>query len=257
MRESDLEFARAAAAGQIKTAEGLLETIPEDRDVLELTANGYLQYAFGFLEDDLESTTDHDARDVLIARATDFYDRATRLAVRHLATFNPALPGAVRGGGSQLEQIVGGLPRAAVPGLCYAGAAVASAINLNRADPSRLVDLPKAILLLERARALDRSFAAGLAPMVLGIIYAQKAAAGGDPARARRYFEEAVGTTRGQYLMARVMFGRSMARATDDENLLRETMTTVLHQDVGALPPLFRLANEFARRRAARSLYVR
>ena len=53
--DDDIAFARVAAPGQIKAAEGLLETLPDDRDLLAVVAQGYGEYAFAFLEDELES----------------------------------------------------------------------------------------------------------------------------------------------------------------------------------------------------------
>jgi hypothetical protein len=252
--ESDIEFARAAAAGAIKTAEGLLETEPQNRDALELTANGYVEYAFGFLEDDLESTDDPERQKAAAARATNMYDRALGFALRYLATFDAGFPEAFRAGGAALDRALDALPREAAPGLTYAGVALASGINLNRGDPSRLVDLPKAVRLLERARQLDHTFGAGLAPMVLGLIYAQQPALGGEPARARELFEESIAVTGGAYLMNRVSYAHAYGRAVGDRNLLETTLTQVLAEPVERLPRQYRLANELARRRAARYL---
>jgi hypothetical protein len=252
--QDDVEFARAAVPGLIMTAEGLLETIPDNRDTLEAAANGCIQYAFGFLEDDLESTTDPDAERVVRARAVALYDRALGYALHHLATFDSGFAPAFLAGGAALEHALAGLPKPAVPGIAYAGIALASAINLARSDPSRLVDLPKAVQLLERARSLDPGFAAGIVPMVLGIIYAQRPELGGRPDRAKVYFDQAIAVTRGQYLMSRVMSARGYQVAVRDraqfESLLQQVVTTST-QD---LPAEFRLANEMAKRRAARYL---
>src|SRR3954449_12045591 len=53
--ESDVTLAREALPGNLKTIDGFLAVRPAQPDLLELTALAYVQYAFGFLEDDLEA----------------------------------------------------------------------------------------------------------------------------------------------------------------------------------------------------------
>src|SRR5690348_9951456 len=53
--ESDLQFAREALPASIKTVESFAVVTPENRDLLEVLAQGYTQYPFAFLEDDLEA----------------------------------------------------------------------------------------------------------------------------------------------------------------------------------------------------------
>ena len=88
-READLDFAREASPGQIKTAEGFLAADPENRILLEVVTRGYIEYAFGFLEDDIDAMPDdpkHAAdRERLTRRTTDLYDRALGFALRLVA----------------------------------------------------------------------------------------------------------------------------------------------------------------------------
>src|SRR3989304_6212618 len=52
--ESDVQLARDAAPGQIKTVEGFLLASPDNRKIIRILAQGYCEYAFGFLDDDIE-----------------------------------------------------------------------------------------------------------------------------------------------------------------------------------------------------------
>src|SRR5262245_30903938 len=61
--ESDPDLARAAAPGQLKTADGFLAMVPDNEILLEVCAQGYIEYAFGFLEDDYESLPDGAQKD--------------------------------------------------------------------------------------------------------------------------------------------------------------------------------------------------
>src|SRR5687767_6171617 len=76
--ESDLELARQAAPAQLETINGFLYSAPHNRYLLHTCAQGFAEYAFGFLEDDLESLPDDEKhekqRAQLVVRATDMYD---------------------------------------------------------------------------------------------------------------------------------------------------------------------------------------
>src|SRR5215813_7497393 len=51
-QESDLQLAREAAPGNLKTVEGFHLASPENETFLAILAQGYCEYAFGFLESD-------------------------------------------------------------------------------------------------------------------------------------------------------------------------------------------------------------
>jgi hypothetical protein len=256
--ESDVQLARDAAPGQLKTVDGFLASAPTNRDLLQVLAQGYLEYAFGFLEDDLESLPDdakHAAeRDVVSARATDFYDRSQSYAVRLLATEDKHFPDAFKKDVASAEGAAKKLDKESAPGLLFAGLALASAINLNRNDLARVVELPKAIALIKRSHQLDPAFYNAGAAMTLGIIYcSQGKAIGGDPDLGKKFFEEAIHATDGKYLMPQVMFARYYAVITQDRPLFESTLKNVLAAPHDLMPSQ-RLPNELARRRAARYL---
>lgn len=251
--EPDLDLARSAVPGQIKTVEGFLVSAPRNRTLLEMAASGCMQYAFGFLEDDVEvlALTRKDApeRRAATARAIDLYDRALDHSLALLETFDPHIRAAFAEGGAVWEAAVGRLPAESVPGITFGGMALASAVNLGRTDPARLVDLPKARAMLERAHALDPTFYYGGAAMTLGIM----TAALGDTKGSRQYFEEAIAVSRGQYLLPSVMRARTLLVATHDRAGFKTALEGILMVPRDAFPR-GRLANEIARRRAARYL---
>ncbi|HEY1585650.1 MAG TPA: TRAP transporter TatT component family protein, partial [Polyangia bacterium] len=128
------------------------------------------------------------------------------------------------------------------------------AINLNRNDLARVVELPKAIALIKRSHELDPKFYNGGAAMTLGIIYcSQGKAIGGDPDLGKKFFEEAINLTDGKYLMPKVMYARFFAVITQDRPLFEKTLKEVI-----AAPhdiwPAQRLPNELAKKRAQRYL---
>ena len=243
--ETDFELARAAIPGQLKTVDGLLVSAPENRTLLELAARGELEFSFGFLEDDLEKLADKGGpeRRLASARASALYDRAFGHALRYLATFDPHIRDALTRSDAAFADAVKGLPKESVAGLTYGGMALASAINLDRADPARVADVPAARALLERAYALDPTFYFGGAAMSLGIMSAQT----GHKDDARRYLHEAVDASGGRYLLTRLMMARTLLEGGER----RAALHAVLEAPADALPHA-RLANEIAKRRALR-----
>ncbi len=256
--ESDVELAREAAAGQLKTADGFLVSSPKNHLMLELLARGYLEYAFGFLEDDLEGLPDdnahHERREVLTSRATVLYDRARGYALRNLATFDKNFIASTDKDVATLELELKKLKKEAVPGLLFGGMAWASAINLNRSDIPRVAELGKAIAMIKRAYELDKTFYNGGAAMTLGLINAsQGRAMGGQPEVSKTYFDEAVALTGGKFLLTRVMQARFYAVVMQDRPLFERLLKEVLAAPADGLPSA-RLPNEMAKRRAARYL---
>jgi len=256
--ESDPELAREATPAQLKTAEGFLAADPENRILLEVCARGYIEYAFGFLEDDLEEMPDdpqHQAkRDHLTARITGLYDRAMEFALRLIALDDKNFRDAFNKDVASTEAEAKKLDKDTGPGLFFAGLALGSAINLNRNDVARVVDLPKAIALVKRAYQLDPIMFNGGPAMLLGTIYSsQGKAMGGDPDAAKKYFEQAIAANGGKYLLPRVMMARFYGVVTQDRPLFEKMLKEVIDTPANVLPA-YRLANEIAKKRARRYL---
>lgn len=257
-RESDVQLAREAAAGQLKTADGFLVSSPKNRTLIEVVTRGYLEYTFGFVEDELDAMPDDEAhharREETMQRATVLYDRALGYALSELAQHDAGIEDAAKKDIAGYEARLGKLQKSDVPALLYGGMAWASAINLNRADIARVGDLPKAVAMVKRAYALDPTFYNGAAPMTLGLIAAsQGKAMGGDPVAAQKYFSEAIAATQGKFLLAKVMEARFLAVQAQDRAMYERILNEVLAAPADIMPSQ-RLANELAKRRAKRYL---
>ncbi|HEX4459906.1 MAG TPA: TRAP transporter TatT component family protein [Polyangia bacterium] len=256
--ENDAQLARDAAPGQLKTVEGFIQSAPNNRDLLHVLAQGYIEYPFGFLEDDLESMPDDlkhaEERKQLTWRATNMYDRALDYALRLIALDDKKFPEQFHKDVASSEAAAKRLDKKDAPGLLFAGLALASAINLNRDDLARVVDLPKAIALIKRSHELDPKFYNAGAAMTLGIVYcSQGKAIGGDPDLGQKFFQEAIDATGGKYLMARVMYARFFGVITQDRPLFEKKLKEVLAEPVDIYPQQ-RLANTLAKKRAKRYL---
>jgi hypothetical protein len=229
-------------------------TAPHDRVLLELAARGSLEYAFGPVTDELETLPPaaKQRRQELLERATALYGRALVYSSRALATLDKSFPQALAGDAETTRRAAAHLGKRAARALLFAGMALAASADLNRGDLSHLVDLPKAIVLLERAHALDPDDAHSAAAMMLGMIYASPAFAG-EEATSKRWFDEAARRTHGKFLPIPGFMARTYAVAVGDRALFQKTLKQV-RDTPGDVEPNARLPNLLARRRAARDL---
>lgn len=256
-QEPDIELARAAAAGGLKTLEGFLLADPGNRELLGLVAEGYCQYAAGFLNDDWEAARLGSGREVGEALAV--RDRALRLLGRcvsyGLMMLGPPWQRAVLGDDAEAAlPLVERAGAGAARGMFWVALGLGTMIGMDPTSPRLAARLPLVVALLERVIALDDAHLDGLPHMTLGIVLsARSAAVGGDPERGRQHFERARAITGGKSLMVDVMMARSYAVTVRDKILFRDTLRRVL-QTRPDIWPQGRLSNEMAQRKARRYL---
>jgi hypothetical protein len=252
--ESDPQFAREAAPGQLKTVEGFHLASPGNRIMIRILAQGYCEYAFGFLQDDvetLEMNGDPDAAAPIAKRATGFYLRCMNYAIKLLGKdWDEAL----RGDLASFEKKVKKAGKGKVEGMFFMALGLASAINLNRDNIDLVAYLPKAKMLFERCLELDEKFYNGGAHMALGMLNtAQGDAIGGNVELGKKHFDRAIEITGGKFLMPKVLMALNYGVVTGNQKFFHETLVEVLNTSP-AIWPEQRLANEIAHIRARRYL---
>ena len=251
--ESDVDLAREAAPGQLKTVEGFWFASPDNKKLIRLLAQGYCEYAFGFLDSDLEALTmaghDDEQTAKLRARVTGLYQRCTQYGLKLL-------------GGSWAKDLDGDLvafrakvstaDKRAVEGLFFTALGLASAININRDNLELVGQLPRAKMMLERVVQLDEKFYNAGAHTALGTLYsAQAAFAGGNPAKGREHFDRAIALTSGKFLMPKVLKAYTYAVTVNDRTLFHNTLVEVQGQHRRSGPSSVSRTSSLACARAA------
>lgn len=249
-QESDLQLAREAAPASLKTVEGFLLASPENETLIAVLAQGYCEYAFGFLETDIMAAhfagkADEEA--ALAKRATGLYLRCMNYGLKLLGDdWEKALHGDQKG----FDERIAAVGKGDVPGLFWVALGLASAINLNRDDIEMVAYMPKAKALFGKVAALDGEFYNGSAHMALGLLYcALSPALGGNPEQGKAEFDKVIQITGGKWLMPKVLMAMSYATVTHNQEFFHKTLVEVL----GTSPAVFpdqRLANEIAQVRA-------
>lgn len=261
-QEADFTFAARALPGALKTVESFHMVDPSNSRLTAILAEGFCQYASGFVEDEWE----------LALIAKDFED-AEYQSDRASKSFLKCMGYSLHMLGKKwqktilgtLEDVKGVTAKTGWgkrDALMWAGVGLAGSINHNKDDPNMVAQLGKAIVIMDRVIALDDKnnqkdkAKRAIAHIVRAMIHlARPAALGGDPKAGKAEFDRAIEITENKFLLAKVLLARRYAVAIQDHKMFRSLLIGVLQTDP-AIWPDQRLANEIAHRRAKRYLKI-
>ena len=245
--DDDLGLVEGALANNLKLMETLLETSPENQEVLLSAAKGFLLYAYGFVEPDLFELdfTQFEERQAVRRRAGRLYRRATDYGLRGLEVDYPRIAERLRrdpeAAVMELEVEDAGLA-------LWTGTALGARIGMETDNPEATADLSVMGALLHRSRDLDDSVDGGVAYDYLSIY--ETARIGGSLDKAREYYEHALqlGPERRPVLWSTWAETGSVANGDREEfeTLLQQTLDFDIDSE-----PEGRLLNRVAKERAA------
>lgn len=257
-RHFDYELAGAALPGSIMQLEGVFSVIPDNEQLGLTLMRAYVSYTFGWLEDSLQQAQDRgdfEEEERITGRARLLYERARNIGIHLMRLRDPnvdqVLEGGYEGWTAYLDEHYSSAED--VPILFWTGYAWGSAINAGRDDPEMILALPYARACVEQAIELDESFFNYSGLTFLGVVNAAlPEALGGNPDRAREYFERALELTERKFFTVHVSYARTYAVQTQNRDLYIRLLREVV--DGGDPEPRARLANRIARRQAIRWL---
>jgi len=129
------------------------------------------------------------------------------------------------------------------------GTSWASYIQINTDDWNAIADLPKVVVTIEQVQKLDDTHDNGGVHLYLGVLASLiPPALGGKPEVARAHFERAIELSKGQNLMAKVIFAEKYARMTFNRELHDDILENVVKADPHK--PGMTLMNTLAQARA-------
>ena len=254
----DYDLVGDALPGNIIQLEGVYRIVP-DNEALGLTLiRAYVSYGYGWVEDEVEQAQDagnFEEEERLLGRARLLYERDRNIGLHLMRLRDPGIDAALTGGHEGFVEYLNRrfTSAADVPLLFWTGYAWGSAINAGKDDPELVLDLPIARSLVERAVELDPSYYNYSGLTFLGVVDASlPEALGGNPERARAYFEQALEATERKFFTVQFSYARTYAVQTQDRNLYIRLLREVV--DGGDPEPEARIANRMTRRRAIRWL---
>ena len=240
-RETDPALARAAIPAQLELIRSLIAQMPDNTDLRLRAAQGFYNYAHGFIEDENR------------VRASALYHRAFDDA--RIALAEDGLRGDLMTiSETDLAQALKHLHRRAVPALFWTAMCWAKWINMNRDRPALLADMGNAALLMRRADALDGNYFYGGPHLFFGVYYGSLPPfAGGNPARAAQEFAKARAVTGDKMLLVDVLDAQYLERQTRNRTAFHALLTHVLEAPPDLFPRMA-LANAIAKEKARRLL---
>jgi hypothetical protein len=260
-QESDYELARRAIPGTLKTVEAFWTVDPENPRLIRILTEGFCQYGTAFVEDEWEEARlakDLAAVEYHNERSTKMFTRCLNYALlalgerwkRDLFGDEAAVTALLRREGGPSKRFP----------MMFAGLALGSLVNHNLSRMEMLGYLPTVEMILNHIIELDKRHPpanlahAALPYVALGMLHTGRPPAmGGQPDKARGYFEEALKVTGGKFLLARSLMAFRVGLAKGDRKFFHDQLKQVLETDPAVWPEQ-RLANEVAHRKARRYL---
>lgn len=238
----DVDLIKAAMPAGMLQLEGLIELVPDDRDLLVRAAESNQGYAFLFLQD----------TDPLLAAK--YYQKARDYALRVLRQ-NRRFDAAMDQGQAEFVAALKTLNVEDVPALYFAAGAWMSWVGLTyKEKPEVLSDLNKIIAMEDRVIELDETFNYGGAHVSLGAYYASRPEQfGGRPEDAAFHFKQAFEISKEKFLLWQVLYGRYYAVQIKDRELFVKTLEKVLAAPEDLLVER-NFANAVAKRKARQLL---
>jgi predicted anti-sigma-YlaC factor YlaD len=247
--DDDPELIGAAAPFSLKLMESVLAETPKHRGLLLAATQGFVQYAYAFVElkaDELEDTNLQAAYSQR-ARAARMYLRARDYGLRGLESTYPGVIKALR---TDPAGALAKISREDVGLLYWTGVAWAAAISLAKDDPFLVADLPAVEALVRRALALDEAYDAGALHVFMINYEMSRAGMSADaPARARQHFARAIELTGGAQAAPYVTLAEAVSIAERNRAEFESLLQGVLKLNTSAKPE-WRLANTVMQRRA-------
>jgi len=239
-KQSDLKLIREGMPSYLMLIDGMVEALPENKQLLITAAQSYASYASAFIQEE----------DKTYALA--LYAKAKAYAIRALEQngFKNPLT-------RPFDDFESGLQKTKkkdVPYLFWAASCWGSWISLNRWSMEAMAELPRVELMMKRVLVLDEAFYYGGAHIFMGILEASKPRiAGGNLNIARDHFRKAIELGDGKFLMTEVYFADYYAKKAFDRELFIATLKDVLQTPVDIEPELT-LLNSVAHIRAKKMI---
>ncbi len=216
MSQGDVELVRDGSPAFLLLLDALVESNPDNPDLLLAAAEARLAYASGFVRDNQPE------------RARAMYGIARDHGLRALSRnrlFADALDGSLDDFQASLQHF----RKRDASALITTGMAWTLWIISSADSPAAIGEMPRALAIMERVQELDPEIRQGSVDVFFGIYYTVLPLGGGrDLNRARHHFERSMEIAGFEYLFPRVMFAEYYARYAFDRDLFETTLTEVL-----------------------------
>ncbi|MBT8090156.1 MAG: TRAP transporter TatT component family protein [Gammaproteobacteria bacterium] len=222
LNQDDPELVRAGAPSYLLLLDSFVEGNPRDADILAAAATLYATYGAVFADDEI--------------RASRLTKRARRYALTAMCeSYTPACAWPDATYDEFVATLSGIRPRKAEFLYAYGFASLAY-LRAHSSDVNSLAELPQVEALFDHYLDISGDAVNSSAYTYMGILLTLRPPAlGGEPEKAREYFEKAIAMTGGRDLGAKVEFARGYAKKLYEremhDRLLNEVIAADPYQD--------------------------
>lgn len=236
LNQDDPETAKAALPTFMVLIDGFINDNPDDPDILASGATLYASYGAIFAEDEI--------------RASRLTTRARGYALKAMCSSYAPACGWPDANYDEFVATLDGIGAKRAELLYTYGFASLAYLRAHSSDWNSLAELPQIEALFNHYLNISGDTVNGAVYTYMGILLTLRPPAlGGEPERAREYFEKAIAVTDGKDLGAKVEFARGYAKLLYErelhDQLLNEVMEADPYQDG------FTLSNVLAKEQAA------
>ena len=249
--EEDPELLSEALPFALKLYESLLESDPENEQLLLATGQAFLLYSNVSvqLRADLLGDEDFEEKLILLERAKKLYLRARNYLFRALEIRHPDFRDYHTA--DQWEPVLDEMKTDDAPYLYWAALAWLAAYSVDTFDFELMVTLPRMAAILNRVLVLDEAHdEGGLHEVLISYYGSLPAEMGGSEEKARYHFERAVALSGGFKTGPYLALATGVSIGNQNYPEFKELLDTVLNLDV-ELEPKYRLLNIVGQRKAA------
>lgn len=240
-REPDLQLAEDAMPANIELMEGMLINAPNNTKLRNYAAQAYYGYAYGFVEDTNKK------------RAAAFYKRGLNHALHNL--HNEGISQKVINGNlSNLQNKLEELNEDNVAELFWAASNWAKWIDHNRNNTAAIADLPRAVMLMQRAIELDEKFFMAGPHIFFGVYYGSRSPMlGGNFTLSEQHFSTARKFNNNQLLMVDLLQAEYLDRQKFDQQAFNHRLNELILSESNQNNDMT-LINNIAKRKAKKLL---
>ncbi len=249
-KDNDPELVGDALPFAIKLYESLLAALPDHQGLRLRTGSLYIMYANAFLQTpaDMMPKEDMKQKDFLLQRAKNLYLRGRDILLVGLEKRNPLLRVQLRE--RRFRQALAAYTPEDAPSLYWTAAGWVAAFAIDPGDMKLGITLPQAEALMERVIQLDPRFAQASVYNFYILYYGSiPDYMGGDPQKARDYFQKAVAASGNRDTSAFLSLAVTVCQKAQNVAEFKSLLQKVLDFDPDTAPEN-RLINILNRRKA-------
>jgi predicted anti-sigma-YlaC factor YlaD len=235
--DDDPELVGDALPFAIKLYESLVVSSPENRPLLLATGKSLCMYAYAFVQVPADQLTysDLETKYEMLQRAKKLYLRGRDYILKAISLHHPHFAENIDK--NDFAAAFHGITAKDTSYLYWAGMAWMAAFTADKGDVGLMVDIPKAVALINKVMEFNDGYSEGAAHEFFISYYgAMPAAMGGNEEKAREHFAKAVAYSKGYKTSPYIALATSVC--VKDQNLaeFKSLLETALKVDVNKRP---------------------